>query len=236
MAWNDYWVSYCTFNNLFTMTIGIPGWMVGPNSFGVGLSYVEFCKYRLECDDFRILNPNSPIYTDLDLLILPGGADVNPLRYDEVPSFHTDKPDLLKEYFDVHVLPDYIRHEVPVFGICRGIQTLAVHFGGKLIQDMDHETNKAENPYEGVHHIIVLGGNAKTKFKVNSRHHQSVYRHTLDRTPINILATHATRSHHIEAINVSGYRVAAVQFHPEDLDEEEGVKYAVSLINSILKK
>jgi len=102
------------------MTIGIPGWLVGPNSFGVGINYMEFAKESLGGEDIRILLPDSPIWTDLDLLMLTGGADVNPSRYNEPPGFYTDKPDILKEYFDVHVLPQYIEQRTPIFGICRG--------------------------------------------------------------------------------------------------------------------
>jgi hypothetical protein len=102
------------------MTIGIPGWLVGPNSFGVTIPYIEFIREHLDCSDLRILSPDSPIWTDLDLLILTGGPDVNPSRYGEPPGFYTDKPDLIREYFDVHVLPRYIEEHVPIFGVCRG--------------------------------------------------------------------------------------------------------------------
>lgn len=216
------------------MTIGIPGWLTGPNSFGVTIGYINFVRDWLGCDDLRILSGDSPVYTDLDLLLLTGGADVNPSRYGEMPSFYTDKPDLIKEYFDVHVLPRYIEDRVPVFGICRGIQSLATVFGGKLHQNMYHETNKAEDPYCSVHNIFVIAEPSK-KIKVNSRHHQSVVRPDVD-SIIKVLATHSSIRTHIEAIMIQGYPISACQWHPEDLDEDSGVIYAASLINQILKK
>jgi putative glutamine amidotransferase len=218
------------------MTIGIPGWAVGPNSFGVTIPYVEFCREYLGCNDLRILLPDSPIWTDLDLIILPGGADVNPARYDETPSFYTDKPDIIKEYFDVRVLPRYIEQRVPLFGICRGIQTLAVHFGGKLNQNMYHETNKQDDPFSGVHTIRILADwNAKNKIKVNSKHHQCVIPPSGD-SQIEVLAVHSSFSHHVEAIRIKDYPAAACQWHPEDLDEASGVNYAIRLIDGIIKK
>ena len=213
------------------MTVGIPGWLQGTSGWGIPLTYLQFMRDSLLCDDLRVLTLHGPIYTDLDLLILPGGADVNPARYGDPPSFYTDKPDLIKEYFDVHILPEYINRGTPVFGICRGAQTLAVHFGCKLVQDMDHETNPLEDPYKGVHQILVIEGNKKVK--VNSRHHQSIYKYSTEKTPVKLLAVHSTQSHHIEAIRVQGYKIAAVQYHPEDLAESTGRDYAMSLIKSI---
>ena len=102
------------------MVVGIPGWLTGPNSFGVGISYLEFIRDYLKADDIRILAPDSPIFKDIELLILPGGPDINPLRYGEMPSVYTDKPDPLREWFDVRKLPRYIEMNTPIFGICRG--------------------------------------------------------------------------------------------------------------------
>lgn len=216
------------------MTVAIPGWQVGPNSFGVTIPYVEFMQNVLGAEEIRILTPDAPEYTDLDLLILPGGADVNPSRYGEVPSFYTDKPDPIKEYFDTHVLPRYVNRGTPIFGICRGAQTLAVHFGGKLIQDMYHETNSSEDPNKGVHQLRVIDKPA-AKVKVNSRHHQSIMLSSLNDLDVKVLATHEKVHHHVEAIRVQGYKIAAVQFHPEDLYDSTGVQYALGLINSIVK-
>jgi gamma-glutamyl-gamma-aminobutyrate hydrolase PuuD len=218
------------------MIIGIPGWLVGPNSFGLTLPYINFCREWLECSEIRILLPYSPIYTDLDLLILTGGADVNPARYtDDVPSFYTDKPDLLKEYFDVHVMPKYIEQRTPIFGICRGLQTLSVHWRCQLYQNMWHETNSADNPSRGVHNLRVLSEPNNKKIKVNSRHHQSAIILT-DHPIVKILATHSSQYNHIEAIRIQDYPITAIQYHCEDLDEISGIEYALKLINEIIKK
>jgi putative glutamine amidotransferase len=217
------------------MTIAIPGWLVGPNSFGVTIPYIEFARDYLNADDIRILQPDSPIWTDLDLLMLPGGADINPSRYGEMPGFYTDKPDILKEYFDVHVLPRYIENKTPVLGLCRGAQSIGVHFGAHLIQNMYHETNKQENPYEGVHGIKVLSDpNSKHKIKVNSRHHQSIRRPVGD-SPIIVLATHSAFAHHVEAIRIRDYPIIGLQFHSEDCEESSCLDYTMSLIKTILK-
>jgi len=216
------------------MTIGIPGWLVGPNSFGIGLSYFEFLKRDLHCDDIRILSPSSPIWSDLDLLVLPGGADINPSRYGEEPSFYTDKPDLIKEYFDEHVLPRYIEQDQPTLGICRGMQAICVSHGGKLIQNMWHETNKTEDPYTGVHYINVFAEPNK-KIKVNSRHHQSVI-YPDSNSPIKVLATHKDKKHHVEVIRIEGKPIIGLQMHPEDCSEQSCADFTMSLIHKYLLK
>jgi hypothetical protein len=87
---------------------------------------------------------------------------------------------------------------------------MAVHWGGKLCQNMWHETNKQENPYEGVHNIKVLSEpNSKHKIKVNSRHHQSVIPPRSE-SPIKVLATHSAIQSHIEAIYIQGYPACGV--------------------------
>jgi len=216
------------------MIIGIPGWLVGPNSFGVTTSYLEFIKNYFECTDLRILSPDSPIFSDLDVLLLTGGADINPERYGEMPSFDTDKSDLLKEYFDVHILPKYIEQKTKIFGICRGCQSIAVSFGGSLIQDMYHETNKQEDPYSGVHFLHV-DNLPNLKVKVNSRHHQSIRLPYKD-SDVCVLATHKDIRWHVEAIKIKGYPAYGVQFHPENLNELSGMKYTESLIKQLLNE
>jgi len=217
------------------MTIGIPGYLTGANSFGVGISYLEFVKDYLYCSDLRILLPDSPLFTDIDILLLTGGLDVNPERYGEIPSYRTDKPDPIKEYFDVHVLPLYIEQRTKILGICRGCQSLAVTFGESLYQSMWHETNKQEDPYSGVHYLHVFSEPNK-KIKVNSRHHQSI------RVPVNkdsrveVLATHKDFRNHIEVIKIKDYPAYGLQYHPEDLSENSGMTYTESIIKRLINE
>lgn len=210
--------------------IGIVGYSAG-QFFGVGVSYISFIM-RLGGQPV-ILSLNSSIQEDLNLLILPGGPDVSPERYGEMPSFETGRPDPIREYFDTKKLPYYIEAGIPILGICRGMQTIAVHFGCKLMQDMYHETNKDDDPSKGVHdlNIIhpVLSSKAK-KTKVNSRHHQSV----IPNDKIEVLATHSMMHDHIEAIAVKGHKIRGVQWHPEDLDDFSGMAYTRALIREII--
>lgn len=63
----------------------------------------------------------SVIRKDLDLLVLTGGADVDPKRYGEEPSSLCGPKDIRKEWFDIFCLPKYMETKIPIFGICRGL-------------------------------------------------------------------------------------------------------------------
>jgi len=102
--------------------IGIPGWSLGENSFGVQKAYLE---YLSNFGQVEILTPNSNIRTDLDLVVLPGGADTMSYNYNQVPSFQNSMADPYKDYFAKVNLPQYINANIPIFGICLGIDLCA---------------------------------------------------------------------------------------------------------------
>ena len=175
---------------------------------------------------------------DLDLLVLPGGPDVDPSRYlkenDEL-SLYMGKSCPFRERFDRVLLPKYILDGVPIFGICRGHQSLAVHFGGTLVQDMYHETNDSDRR-KLVHEVSLINRKIEdfkflneipTKFKINSIHHQ-----TVDRVPTTatVLAVHE-KDREVEALSYYPYYPAhTVQYHPEEIHDE----FAIKLINHLL--
>ena len=71
----------------------------------------------------------------LDGLLLAGGADVGPGRYGQSPEPRTeDRPD--RDAGELTVLAAALAAEVPVLGICRGMQLLAVAYGGTLHQHL----------------------------------------------------------------------------------------------------
>lgn len=208
--------------------IGIVG-SIRSDTLGVPLSYASYIRDVLN-GEVILLHPNSSINKELDLLILPGGYDVNPERYGAIPSYETSSSDLLKEYFDLHHLPLYISEKIPIFGICRGLQTINVTFGGTLIQDMYHETNTKEDPYGVVH--SVRSENGDISFKVNSRHHQAINK--LGDGLVSLLKHN--KDYTIEAISHVELPIFCVQWHPEDLYVKNATEYIINNLNRIMRK
>lgn len=204
--------------------IGILSWKLGENSFGVTTPYLNYIeKFGI----VRIIDYKEEVDASLDLLILPGGPDINPMSYNEIPERDTGKGCIYREYFDTVILPKYIELNIPIFGICRGLQTLNVHFGGTLTQHMYHETSD-KNRFDRVHKIefytIVRNNAVYTKFTedVNSLHHQCIQRLGENLKPIAVYKAKEDKNNNlydscVEAIVHIKHPIAAVQYHPEEL-------------------
>lgn len=136
--------------------------------------------------DVVLLPPSSsPAALDrLDGLVLVGGADVDARLYGEVPDATADVP---REARDASELALYRRAReigMPVLGICRGLQIMAIAHGGALIQNLPDLAGTCvhrERPGEFVDHGAVfsdgtLGGRifGASPVVVNSSHHQAV--------------------------------------------------------------
>lgn len=98
--------------------IGIVGHMLGPNSVGVTFPYLNYFE---NFGNVKLIMPSSKeLDTSLDLLVIPGGPDIDPARYLDAgdrPSWANQKPDPMREYFDTQMLPHYIDKRTPIFGI-----------------------------------------------------------------------------------------------------------------------
>lgn len=160
----------------------------------------------------------------IDLLLLPGGEDVDPARYGAQPSPALGRVNKTRDEFEEQVLRSAVRHEVPIVGICRGEQRLNVFFGGTLYQDLPSELGKnytvehRSGKPERRHSIVIAEGSRLAKVcgtesvTVNSSHHQAAKRLAPGMTD-----TAWSNDGVVEAIECDWYPAAGVQFHPERL-------------------
>ena len=125
---------------------------------------------------------------ELDGLLLSGGSDLDPGYYGEepVPELGVTMPE--RDAFEMALLEHALRRQIPIFGICRGMQMLNVALGGTLYQDlpsqMDHMVllgHRQETPkWQPTHEVEVDGGSkvaeilGTDELKVNSYHHQAI--------------------------------------------------------------
>ena len=152
-----------------------------------------------------------------DLIILPGGADIDYTRYDGNPRL-CGRPSVSLEKFDKEILPTALKREIPIFGICRGHQSLWVELGGRLIEDISGgHLGRYRHPVEGTWGIA----------EVNSLHHQAPRLPAPNGVEIHMQAPFDGT---IEAFTYAGFAVA-VQWHPEMLPPESWMHLVTAAIN-----
>jgi putative glutamine amidotransferase len=165
----------------------------------------------------------------LDGVMLTGGGDIAPSYYHETPHPKANPPDAARDAFELELAKLSLDNDLPMFGVCRGLQVLNVAAGGTLIQDIPSEVNQAlghevNSPLNAIaHEVWITRGSALSKamqeqlvdgdvLQVNSRHHQAI---KLPGAGFEVSATAPDGV--IEAIERSGARFClAVQWHPEN--------------------
>lgn len=213
------------------LKIGIPGWKLGENSFGCGVNHLDFIS---KFGDPKILFPQDD-NEDIDALYLPGGPDVSPSTYGQIPGFYTSNCDLFREYFFQNNLRKYIDKGIPVIGICLGMQMLNIHFGGTLTQDLKYHAQSPDRWKKG-HEVYIWGKTRKeSKFDVNSHHHQAVTLNDLEDnvlTPLIYADNEEDRNNPIiEAFMHRELPILGIQWHPEEYRDH----FSISLIKQLLK-
>ena len=165
----------------------------------------------------------------LDGLLLSGGADINPLWCGEEPvsglhgiNRERDLPELL-------ITRLAYNRQLPILGICRGIQTLNVFLGGSLWQDLPSQYPSALKHGGGAYHRLVPEKDSffskwtGEDLSANSYHHQAIK----ELAPGLIPDAH-TEDGVIEAVRFRGHPNAfAVQFHPEKNAPESALSRAL---------
>jgi putative glutamine amidotransferase len=210
----------------------IPGWAVGDNSWGVTKPYLHYFSKFGQVD---ILSPRKDI-VNCDLLVLPGGLDVSPFNYDGVPGFMTSNTDVYKQYFMDRNLIEYVMEGIPIFGICLGMQQLAVKFGYPMEQHVNlyYSNPRTETKEELVVSPRLVDSMHIKGLKVNSLHHQVVDSASIltenhkDFISIAISKTYGN----IEAMAHKNFQIAGVQWHPEEIEDQ----FSEILINKLLER
>ena len=163
------------------------------------------------------------MFEGIDGLVLTGGADYNPLWYGEQPEkeLHTinstrDLPELLLTRLAFN-------RQIPILGICRGVQTMAIALGGNLVQDLKTTLKHSQDAprSEATHSVTITEGSTLyglygQKTFVNSFHHQAVkdcgsHLHVVATAPDGV----------IEAVESTEQKaLMGVQWHPEWMGDE----------------
>ena len=161
---------------------------------------------------------------EMDGLLITGGADVDPARYGEATA-GAHAPDPGRDQLDADAVSVAWERNLPILGICRGLQVLNVVRGGSLVQHVEgHEGGAYPSAPTMTHEIGLIAGTrlatilgGSSTLTVNSFHHQAV---TPDRLADGLRA--AAEADHGSITLVEGLEstdpgrwVVAVQCHPE---------------------
>lgn len=204
-------------------------------NFSNGKAMLVEAYYRsvLEAGGVPLLIPPYPerealieTLSHIDALLLTGGADIDPRYMGEEPDYsllhninqpRDEQELLLAQLADARCLP--------ILGICRGVQTIAISFGGSVHQDiyaalgtqlLNHDQEPVER-HVATHDVAIVAGSrlsrifGKELLAVNTFHHQAV-----NRVPLGFEVVATSPDGVIEGIEaVDGRCIIGVQWHPE---------------------
>jgi len=107
-----------------------------------------------------------------DVLAMPGGADIDPMRYGETPASSYGRTNPHYEYLDEFLLLPWIKTGKPIIGICRGMQSLNVALGGTLHQHIHGHIGGDDRSKQEFELFTDIEG--YQYYETNSYHHQAV--------------------------------------------------------------
>ena len=191
--------------------------------------YREYLNMFKAADlDVIITGPSSDdtlrfLVENCDGLLLTGGLDIDPSLFNQPlnPLTNKELPEL--EILELKLIKMFAAKNKPILGICRGIQTINVAFGGSLIQDIleaNKYTDHLQKKPEGYHHLVKTVASTQlqkflgNEFMTNSFHHQAI-----DQLAPGFIVNARSQDNIIERIEKGN--IIAVQWHPEKINDEQ---------------
>lgn len=205
------------------LRIGLPRWRAP-----VGERTEDYLKsIAWAGGDVRYLEPSPDADVKGQLqgirgLMLSGGTeDVNPALYGQRRHPETERPQPFRDPYEMALLEEALRRDIPVLAICRGHQLLNVFMGGELVQHIADNSHRAdEETLESAWHTVTQTPGSRLasilgdgQVQVNSRHHQGVAEGMVGR---GLRVTSVSPDGWIEGLEGTEQRwLVGVQCHPE---------------------
>lgn len=162
----------------------------------------------------------------LDGVVIAGGADIDPRRYGSEPDEHYWPADYAgQDDYETNILRASIDSGIPTLAICRGMQLLNVVHGGTLLGHLEAgeiQHRGAEHPVTCEPGTLLASVVGESPVRTSSYHHQAV-----DRIGEGLRVAARSQDGVVEALEVPGASLLAVQWHPEDLAEASSTDHAL---------
>ena len=176
------------------------------------------------------VDPDSCI-TAIDGLIVAGGRDIDPSNYGEAPESLTKDTRVSQDLWEINLIMSAKKQNMPILGICRGHQLMAIVHGGSLIQHLPSTSPFEEHGAWGGewsdHQVEVIQGSLLSSIidsptSVNSAHHQGVS------DPGSLIVSAKSADGLIEGMeDEEADFLISVQWHPEALGQKELIEALV---------
>ncbi|MCX6646997.1 MAG: gamma-glutamyl-gamma-aminobutyrate hydrolase family protein [bacterium] len=166
---------------------------------------------------------HNKIFDLLDGLLLTGGGDIDPNMYDSTIAMEINQVDPKKDHTEFDLFNLAFNKNIPILGICRGIQLINVALDGTLYQDIPSQVKMAGNhkpdfPLSETCHQVKIEPETRlykalgeSRIWVNSIHHQGIKLHGKG-----LVVNAKSNDGIIEGIEHPTKKwVVGVQWHPE---------------------
>jgi putative glutamine amidotransferase len=174
--------------------------------------------------DAKLVEDPREVLDLIDGLVLSGGADIDPSAYGQQAHAETVETVPERDSFEIALVSAAIERDMPVLGICRGMQLINVARGGTLLQHLPEHFGHGEHlrntgSFDGADHDVSLRAGSlaaraagETEHATKSHHHQGI-----DRLGEGLVVGGDSPLAELpEAIELPGKRfVLGVQWHPE---------------------
>jgi putative glutamine amidotransferase len=186
----------------------------------------------------QLVDAVRPVVDRVDAIVLAPGRDIEPARYGQEPHALLAATEPQRDAFELALVSVALERELPILGMCRGVQVLNVALGGTLVQDVslvaaDHPSDPGWARWKEVEAASVTGlpvpphprheisispdtvlarALGTTSIEVSSFHHQAI-----DRVGSGLEVVARSVSDGLpEAVEMPGRPVLAVQWELQE--------------------
>ena len=157
----------------------------------------------------------------VDGLILAGGRDIDPAAYGAERAEATDEPHTLRDAFEIALAKRAMERDIPLLGVCRGMQLMNIARGGTLVQDLPAHLGhrRTIGTFDGNDHAVRLAPGSLAARVVGEERHGTLSHHHqgIEQVGDGLEVSGWSDDDELpEALEDRGLRFAlGVQWHPE---------------------